>query len=226
MVSFKSKQLDNAKTLGEKLRGAREEENITLTQASNQTQIPIKYLEAMENKTYEIFPGQVYIINYLKKYANFLRLNEALVLKLYYQEKSVFSQLRPEPIKSSFKEILILHPRFLKLTLIVLAIVAVLGYLGFEAKKIITPPALEIGMPADNLVTQKKTIEVAGQTEKEAKVKINGQDIFLDQNGEFRETIDLQPGLNIIRITAKKKRSGETVVLRKIMMEEILEENI
>lgn len=226
MVSFKSKQLDNAKTLGEKLRGAREEENITLAQASNQTQIPVKYLEALENETYGIFSGQVYIINYLKKYASFLRLNETLVLKLYNREKSVFSQLGQKPAKSSFKEILILHPRFLKLTLIILAIVAILGYLGLEAKKIITPPALEIGTPIDNLVTQKKTIEVAGMTEKEAKVKINGQDVFLDQNGDFRETIDLQPGLNIIRITAKKKRSGETVVLRKIMMEEILEENI
>lgn len=226
MVSFTSKKLDNAKTLGEKLREVRLEAKISLTQISEQTQIPVKYLEALENETYEIFPGQVYIINYLKRYAAFLRLNEALVLRLYNEEKPVFSQLLKKPAKSSFKEILVLHPRFLKLALIVLAIVAVLGYLGFEAKKIITPPRLEIGAPADNLTTHRKTIEVAGQTEKEAKVKINDQDIFLDQNGDFRETVDLQPGLNIIKIEAKKKRSAETVVLRKIMREEISEQNI
>jgi hypothetical protein len=70
------------------------------------------------------------------------------------------------------------------------------------------------------LVTDKPTIEVVGQTEKEVKTKINDQEIQTDTQGNFRESVSLQPGLNIIKISAVKKRGKENIIYRQIILNE------
>jgi hypothetical protein len=78
---------------------------------------------------------------------------------------------------------------------------------------------LKIVEPANSVIINDFVIDVIGETEVGAEVKINGKMIFLNKDGYFRETISLQKGLNLIKITAKKKYSEEKIIYRQIMVD-------
>lgn len=61
--------------LGRSLREARESKDITLKEASQVTKIGIRFLKALENNEYEIFPSHIYLRSFVKNYANFLGLD-------------------------------------------------------------------------------------------------------------------------------------------------------
>lgn len=58
--------------VGTILKEARENRDITLREASQVTKIGMRYLRALENDEYEIFPSHIYLRSFLKNYANFL----------------------------------------------------------------------------------------------------------------------------------------------------------
>ena len=47
-------------TLGEKLRQAREERGISISEVAEQTRISRQYLECIENNDYKILPGGIF----------------------------------------------------------------------------------------------------------------------------------------------------------------------
>ena len=111
-------------------------------------------------------------------------------------------------------------PKLIRNIVIGLVVLALLGYIGYEVKKIFTPPELIIESPQEDLITTDRFIEVKGKTEKEAIVIINGREILTDKEGRFNQTIDLQNGVNNIKITAQKKHGAEQEVYRKVLVTE------
>lgn len=63
-------------------------------------------------------------------------------------------------------------------------------------------PKLEVTEPLDHAITNKQEIKVAGRTDKEVFVKINGLPIVVDSLGNFQTIIKLSPGDNKIEIIA------------------------
>ena len=114
----------------------------------------------------------------------------------------------------------IVTPRLIEISLVAIAVLLLLTYLGFEINNIFSPPPLDISSPSDNLVTDKSTIEVIGQTEKEVKIKINDQEVQIDTEGNFRESVSLKTGLNVIKISAAKKRGRENIIYRQVILTE------
>ena len=103
--------------------------------------------------------------------------------------------------------------------LIILIILALVTYLGFEINKIFSPPDLVVINPVADVKITENFIEIKGQTEKEARVFINEKEVFIDSQGEFKATIDLQKGINYIKISAVKKHSRENIVFREVLVE-------
>lgn len=64
-------------------------------------------------------------------------------------------------------------------------------------------PKLEITEPADNLKTNHTEIKVAGNTDKDAEIKVNGIPVIVDTNGYFQTQIKLNNGDNKIVIAAE-----------------------
>ncbi len=58
--------------IGEKLKEAREERELTLAEVANETRIPIGTLRALERNDHSKFPSPVYSRSFLEKYAEFL----------------------------------------------------------------------------------------------------------------------------------------------------------
>ncbi len=91
-MNFISKKISN-ETLGEKLKKAREQKSIDLLKAETLTGIQSKYLIALETNNYCEIPGEVYLKNFLKTYADALNLNQEEVLNLYEKEQKIFDKV-------------------------------------------------------------------------------------------------------------------------------------
>lgn len=217
---FKVKKIKN-KTVGEILEETRREQNLSLTEVAKLTHIHKKHLVALENGNYANLPEGIYLEKLLETYANFLNIDFEFLKKIFEKEIQIYQRLTKNkkvfPSKVSFHD-LIVTPRLFKVLATILALIIFLIYLGFEINNIFSPPSLDIFSPVDNLITNDPSIEVIGQTEKEVKLKINDQEIQSDKNGYFRESVNLRNGLNIIKISAAKKRSEENIVYRRVVL--------
>lgn len=207
---FIKKKIAEGKNIGEKLVAARLEQGIDLIKAAKDTKIALKYLEALENNRPADLPGKTYLRNFLEQYANYLSLGFG---ELWVEAKRInFDRTGPR-LKIPARHFLA-WSKWQGRLLFILAILLILVFLFFKVKEIFVAPSLEILYPQDGTIFYSPTIEIKGQSESEVTVIINNQEIFVDQKGNFQTTLDLQKGLNLIKITAKKRysRTQETVV--------------
>ena len=84
--------------IGNVLEKARNEKQISLEQASRETNIARRYLEALETGMYEVFPGEPYVVGFLRNYAEYLGLNPNECITLYKQTKIQETAMPPETL--------------------------------------------------------------------------------------------------------------------------------
>lgn len=226
MIKFNQKKIEGDLPLGEQLRGIREANEISIDDLSRKIKIKKEYLESLERGEYLKLPGDVFVRNFVLTYVNFFNVNQKTVLALYEEEKKTFSRAQKERVvKRSFIEAAhrkksLNVSRIARYLAVVVVIGALLTYLGWGLYNIIEPPTLEVTNPATDLVTEDRYIEIIGQTIPEARVTINEQLITIDSEGNFNESISLQPGLNEIIIVAKKERSRKAEIIREVLVKE------
>jgi transcriptional regulator with XRE-family HTH domain len=75
-------------TVGIILKNKREELGIDLVKSSEDTKIRRKYLEAIENGTYNQIPDVVYTKSFLRIYSDYLGLDQVFILKRFFDETS------------------------------------------------------------------------------------------------------------------------------------------
>ncbi|HHX74229.1 MAG TPA: helix-turn-helix domain-containing protein [Firmicutes bacterium] len=71
--------------IGQELREARERLGLTVDNITERTMIPKKYLLALEEENYKVFPGEVYLKGALRTYATELGLDAREMLDLYHR---------------------------------------------------------------------------------------------------------------------------------------------
>ncbi|MBU0670993.1 MAG: helix-turn-helix domain-containing protein [Patescibacteria group bacterium] len=218
-ADFQQKEIVGSETLGDKLRRAREEQEISIERASSETRIKKEYINFLETGQYNKLPGLLFIENYLKTYTNFLHLSWPRVKKMYEEEKVMYKE--PEKPGKSVQHIkkALNVPKLVYGLIIAMVVMLILSYLGFEVSNIVEPPSLNISNFPDNVITSEHSIEIIGQTDPEANVFINGQMINVDPSGSFIELVPLQEGINTINISAKKKHSKEIVIVKQVKVQ-------
>ena len=70
-------------TLGQKLREAREERGISITEVSEQTRISPHYIESIENDNYKPLPGGIFNKGFVRSYAKYVGIDENEALQDY-----------------------------------------------------------------------------------------------------------------------------------------------
>jgi cytoskeletal protein RodZ len=118
-------------SLGEKLRAAREARNLSFDQVSGNTNIAARYLEALEAENFSGFPGEPYIIGFLRNYGAFLDLDVQKLLSLY---RAIKIQEQPIPAEQLLKKSSPLSGILVKAAIVLLA----LGVLGGGAYFLVT----------------------------------------------------------------------------------------
>lgn len=112
-------------SIAEKLRNARDEKGYSLEQVARDTHIAKRYITAMESEDFSVFPGEPYVIGFLKNYSAYLGLNPNEVVNLY---RNIKLQEQPAPIDE-----LLDRPRWPRIwkVLIIVAVILILGVGGF-----------------------------------------------------------------------------------------------
>lgn len=203
-------------TLGEALKIVREEVGLNQEELAQRANIQKKYLEAIESGRYDQTPGPVYVKGFLKSIAKILELSPEAVLARFESESHSLPPKQPSPGRVKSIGLSYHATRLLAVGLIVLA---ALVYFGIQIQKIILPPKLTILTPATDVMAKVPQILLSGQTEPGVNVQVNNLNVNVDPQGRFKETIDLQPGVNTLVVTAQKKRSRQTVVTRRVLVQ-------
>jgi cytoskeletal protein RodZ len=106
-------------SIGDKLRGEREQKGFTIEQIARDTNIAKRYLEALEKEDFAVFPGDPYLIGFLRNYAEYLGIDPDEMVSLY---KNFTIQSQPVPMDE-----LLDKKRPTKIWLISLIVVVFLG---------------------------------------------------------------------------------------------------
>lgn len=202
-------------TLGEKLRKLRSERRISLNEVAKSTKIQLKYLEYLEAGQYEKLPVDVYVKGFLKNYAEFLGVDENILIRLFEKEKGIRHNLekgrengnkKPEPLKiSSF----VITPKLIAVTSLLLLAFGGFFYLYREVGSFANEPRLVVLSPEANAMISGNSVTVEGVTDKDSRVYINNQATLVNDDGKFRENLTLQSGNNSINVRAVNRFDKE-----------------
>ncbi len=213
---FLSKSI-HQNTIGGILREARQGHKWTLKDAEKKTGIDKKYLEYLEADDFYKLPGSTYTKGFLERYAEFLRLNPSKIIEKWRKE---FSQNSGAKIPNILGVKNRPHSIFdIKIYFIGILILIMFLYIGFSVKRVLFTSDLEILNPPHDLVTTESSIIIIGRVDLGADVFINDQPIKQISEGNFKQEIKLSPGLNTIKVSAKKKYSKEKTIFRQIILE-------
>ena len=86
------------------------------------------------------------------------------------------------------------------------AFILLLGTYSYgRARNIIFGPQIEISEPKDGEIIEDDLLVIEGEVKNVSYLYLNGRQIFIDENDNFREELLLHYGYNIIEITAKDR---------------------
>ena len=83
-------------SIGEKLRHAREQANYTLDQVARDTHVARRFLQALEDEDFSVFPGETYAMGFLRTYAEYLGLDADELIGLFHN-----LQIQEQPLPMS-----------------------------------------------------------------------------------------------------------------------------
>jgi len=210
MTAFTRKKITPSKRVCLRLKEAREAAQLTIEQLAQKTHIDKRYLIALEECRFEELPeALVCRKGFIKQYLRAVGHEPDPFINQFLIEEAGDPQMLQTPKRTirntHFRNI----PTLLKYGFVATIVLAVLSYLGLQVKHITEPASLTIISPQNGEITTDDTLVVRGYTEPEVQVRINGEDIVNDEEGDFETDIGLGIGINEIQITATK-RHGKT----------------
>jgi cytoskeletal protein RodZ len=213
MSGFVRKKV-NSQTLGEKLQEIRRTADVSLNEIAKATKVRKKYLEMLEQGKHDQLPPDVYVKGFLTNYAKYLSIEVSDVISLYEKERGVAKNIKklktPKEARRKFQiPSITVTPKVLTLVLFVVFVGIGFAYFYREVGKFSAAPRLVIVQPAGNSSIEGNSVDVVGITDKDTKVSINGQPVFVDEKGEFNETISLSQGINELEVKSENRFGNE-----------------
>lgn len=192
------------KNPGEMLLEARQSRYINLDEAARDLNIPFKYLDALEHNNFKDLPDKKYLKVVLKNYCRYLKLDFSGLWPMLKNNQNFSSLKKSEKVENKY---FTAWPNLIRKIVMVIIVAAILFFLVIKVEQIFAPPLLDISYPYDGLIVNSRQIKLTGRSQSEVELVINNKEIFVDGQGNFETTIDLQKGLNLIKINAKKRYS-------------------
>ncbi|MCQ9207964.1 MAG: DUF4115 domain-containing protein [Omnitrophica bacterium] len=223
-------------TVGERLKRARLEKNLSLDEVYQQTKIHTRVLEALEEDRAHNFLNLLYVKGFLKTYAQYLGLNAEELLKEYSDSQSLREAPVEAPAEKKPKVPLRIKPLLMVRLISIVAVSFILiFYLRFVINRISKAPQeanlkkvkVEV-LPVSTVLPKKLVLEVRATDKCWLGVKVDNQSMFQGtlskgnrERWEARERIELRIGkpealavfVNDKRIDLKKIRVKKGLVI-------------
>ena len=196
------------RTVGQILKEARENKLYTLEDIEKHTKIRVEMLEALEKDDFDKLPPLTFIQGFIKNYGKFLGLDASKLLAVFRRDYE--AKKHPPMVMESLKKPIenkrfFLQPSHLIGLTVVLIVLCFFAYLWVEYRQFAGSPDLVLNSPAEGQTVEIPAVVVEGKTDPDAKVKINDQDVGVDQDGKFREEIKLSNSSNELTVTSTSK---------------------
>lgn len=217
MTTFCYKKISETKLIGCVLKETRAQLHFDLTNLSKKTGIPAQYLEGLEKNDFSALPkSRSHRLAYIRSIAKELKLNSKQLTAQFIKEGGC-----EDIIEKNFNEKKIgrqISPYSIRVSLLLIFIIVFFTYLIWQIKGVATPPQLIIYSPMEGLVSNRQEILIQGETDKESRLLVNGEEIKVDSGGKFNSVVSLSPGVNTLTLSAIKKHGKTTTALRHVVV--------
>ncbi len=189
--------------------------NVNHEKLSQLTGISERYILAIQNIEVEKLPPPPYVRGYIKKISEVLNLNHDEIWDLYKKELSRGTSGKYDTLPENRFAI-----RHLSRKQIFSAILGLFfaAYLLSNAGRLIGKPDLRITFPESPIFTTiEDRVAITGRLDQKDKLTVNGEEIFISQDGTFLKEYGLQPGLNYFEFKAVRFLGSETSQVRQIL---------
>ncbi|OIO49059.1 MAG: hypothetical protein CO042_01070 [Parcubacteria group bacterium CG_4_9_14_0_2_um_filter_41_8] len=226
MNSFVSKQILTSQTIGECLRKAREGACFSIENVSFKIGIKERYLSAIEIGLYSELPGEVYALEFIKKYATFLRMDPSVAGQAYKKERKqlIAGNYQLSAHGASYKALK--SSKIFSRALVSVGIFLALVYGFIFSKGLFSQPNISITTPDEYFNSSSSHITLQGIANHAKEVRVNGEEINLSKDGAFIESFNLPQGMTILRIDAKSRLGKIMTRYRTIVVASDLSMNI
>ena len=86
--------------------------------------------------------------------------------------------------------------RTIRIGIISIVILAILGYIIWRSFDFLIGPKITIISPTDGASIASTTVTITGKAERLTKTSLNGSPLFIDEVGNFNQTLIVFPGYN------------------------------
>src|SRR3989344_4807382 len=193
------------KTVGEILQKARTEKNLDYEAVEKKTRIRKKFLEAIEDNDWDRLPSPTYIKGFIRNYSSYLGLKGEEMVAIFRRQYTQNEQAKviPADLAEPIGEpILKITPQRIIVLSTILFIVIFVGYLISAYRSFTGAPTLTVSTPLEGEVFNKNSVMITGSTDRDSQVYINNQRIDIDDDGNFKQEVVLDPGINSLTIEA------------------------
>lgn len=204
------------KTVGEILKQTRLEKGIKKREVAKKTKINLTYLEALEANQLSKLPEAAFVKGFIRSYANAIGLNPDQVLAVFRRDydQNLKGQVIPrELIPTTPEKKNIWNPKTTTLVGVIVLVIILAAYFIYQFNLLTAAPFLEVSYPSeqDEVTT---TFTVIGKTDSQATLTINNQQVLINDQGEFSQSLDLPFGTRTLIIKATN-RSGKSRTLQR-----------
>jgi cytoskeletal protein RodZ len=206
------------KTAGQMLQLARNSKKLELEDVSEITKIRPQFLSAIESDDYRLLPSGAVAKGFIRNYSEFLDLNPMQVLAIFRRDfvENQAGQIVPRGFVEPVSKQAVWTPRTTVVAIVTLVLTLFTAYLIYQYRVLTGPPNLQISQSEEFSITEESSYEIAGITDPEATISVNGQLVVLDKGGQFFFRVPLSQGENLVTITATSKSGKTTILNRKV----------
>ena len=178
---------------------------LSLDEASRRAHIPVKYIKTIEAHRWDKLPDPVYARAFIKRYAALVRVDVKLLLAQYddvQSQKQAVEERRYIHEQPKRKKAVVSWVLFLRIGVGLLLV----SFPLYHLYTVLTPPKLEVNELPSEFSTSTEVIVLSGSTRRATELYINENiQVFLDDEGRFSHSVNLQSGSNMIRLEARNR---------------------
>ena len=223
-LEFETKKVP-IETLGEYLLSVRQQLNLTLEEVSQKTGVYEKFIYYIETSKYQLLPPDVYVLGFLKKLAEVYSVSQDVLLEQYKKERGIVEHVSRERIAPpkgwrAWAQKVSITPKLLTVGGSIIVGVVAFFYIVIQVFAINKTPDLTILEPKNDTVIEGTSVTVSGKTEPGISVSINGQNVFVKNDGSFQTVLGTAPGQSELRVEAQNKFGKKNTQVVSMRVEE------
>jgi cytoskeletal protein RodZ len=203
-------------TIGKIIKDARVKKKLSFKKLEEATKIRASFIESIEKESWNLLPTFTTVLGFVKSISAALNIDEHMaiaVLKRDYPPQKL--NINPKP--DSFSRFS-WSPRLTFAVGVAAVILIVLGYVGFQYAKFISPPDLTVESPKENQIVTGSSVLVFGSTDSDVKITVNNQPVLVDADGKFSVSLGVTGTTKEIDIIAMSRSGKINEVKRSIVV--------